>query len=237
MTRQNKQILLSGLILLVVIALCESVDIDLWVQDYFYNFELKKWVLDRHDETIKRILYSGIKKVFILLILALLIGLTFFKKASLIQKNKTGLLVVCLSAILVPALIGGLKAVSNTPCPKNIKRYGGDYPYVTFLKAYPQDFIQKKSVKCYPAGHASGGFSLFSTLFLFQKRRSKIISFCAVMLIGWSTGLYKMLIGDHFLSHTLVTMILAWMIVLIIAKYVHRKTGVWPAGESALGGL
>lgn len=36
-------------------------------------------------------------------------------------------------------------------------------------------------------------------------------------------GLYKMLIGDHFLSHTLVTMTLAWLIILILAKILQRK--------------
>ena len=38
------------------------------------------------------------------------------------------------------------------------------------------------------------------------------------MLIGWSMGTYKMLIGDHFLSHTVITMILAWLLILVIAQ-------------------
>jgi len=35
-------------------------------------------------------------------------------------------------------------------------------------------------------------------------------------VIGWSMGTYKMLIGDHFLSHTTITMILAWLLILMI---------------------
>lgn len=42
------------------------------------------------------------------------------------------------------------------------------------------------------------------------------------MVIGWSMGSYKMLIGDHFLSHTVITMILAWLLILLIVKGVDR---------------
>lgn len=32
-----------------------------------------------------------------------------------------------------------------------------------------------------------------------------------------------MLLGDHFLSHTLVTMFLSWIIILIIVKIIKGK--------------
>ena len=43
------------------------------------------------------------------------------------------------------------------------------------------------------------------------------------MVPGWSTGTYKILIGDHFLSHTVVTMLLAWLIILTIVGLVRSK--------------
>jgi membrane-associated PAP2 superfamily phosphatase len=72
--------------------------------------------------------------------------------------------------------------------------------------------------KCWPAGHASGGFALLSLIFLFHSRKNKIIAGSIAMVIGWSMGSYKMLIGDHFLSHTTITMILAWLLILLIAR-------------------
>jgi len=33
-------------------------------------------------------------------------------------------------------------------------------------------------------------------------------------------GIYKMLIGYHFLSHTIISMIIAWLIILIIKKLI-----------------
>jgi len=124
-------------------------------------------------------------------------------------------------AFMVPLMVSGLKGITNVPCPKNIVHYGGNHPYVTVLKKYPQYFRQGKKMRCYPAGHASGGFALLSLFFLFKKRKNKIIAFLSVMTLGWSIGIYKMLIGDHFLSHTVVTMWLAWLIILIISSDVQ----------------
>ena len=66
--------------------------------------------------------------------------------------------------------------------------------------------------KCFPAAHASAGFSLYGLAFLptLQKHRYKI--FVIVTVLGWTMGLYKMSFGDHFFSHTLVSMLLAWTI-------------------------
>jgi len=208
-------------ILVCFLILFEETPIDLWLQDHFYNFKLNRWILDRDAEPFRFIFYDGIKKVFILLIASGLLGLIFFKNLPLIRTHRQGLWIVCLSAILVPLVVGGLKWMTNTPCPRDILRYNGTYPYVTVLSPYPQNFQQKERIKCFPAGHASGGFSLFSLVFLFQKRRGKILSILTAMVLGWSTGLYKMLIGDHFLSHTVVTMVLAWLLVIIIAMHIR----------------
>jgi membrane-associated PAP2 superfamily phosphatase len=35
---------------------------------------------------------------------------------------------------------------------------------------------------------------------------------------GWIVGLYQMLKGVHYLSHTIVTMFLVWMIIQIMSR-------------------
>jgi membrane-associated PAP2 superfamily phosphatase len=94
---------------------------------------------------------------------------------------------------------------------------------VDFLDTYLEDFTQTGNQLCFPAAHASGGFALLSLFFLFKTRKNKMLALAAAMTTGWTTGLYKMLIGDHFLSHTIVTMLLAWLIILIIARTIHSK--------------
>ncbi|KAB7885411.1 phosphatase PAP2 family protein, partial [Poseidonibacter ostreae] len=97
------------------------------------------------------------------------------------------------------------------------------YPDVKLFDSYPTEFVQNKKIKCWPAGHASGGFALLSLFFLFKKRINQIYALIFALSVGWSMGTYKMLIGDHFLSHTIITMLIAWLLVLIIYKVTTAK--------------
>jgi membrane-associated PAP2 superfamily phosphatase len=118
----------------------------------------------------------------------------------------------------VPLIVGSLKAVTNMPCPKNIESFGGAYPHTCVWEKYNTKECHLEKQKCWPAGHASGGFALLSLVFLFHSRKNKMLAGSIAMGIGWSMGSYKMLIGDHFLSHTTITMILAWLLILLIVR-------------------
>ena len=218
----NIQILLTFSILLFSIIFFGLTEIDIVVQNHFFNGLTHKWILDRDLQPYRFIFYDGVKKLLIIIGLLFLIALTFFRKNPTIQEYKKGIIIVILSAIFVPLIVGGLKKVTNMPCPKNEITYGGVYPKTKVWESYPPSFKQQKHIKCYPAGHASGGFALLSLFFLFRSRRNKILAIIGALTIGWSMGLYKMLIGDHFLSHTIITMVLAWLIILIIKKIVYK---------------
>jgi len=207
--------------LVVSFLIFELTSLDLLIQDYFYNFRDGKWILDKNAAIPKLIFYDGIKTLYILFMSSVLISLLFFRRHAIIQSYKKGLLVVLLSCITVPLFIGVLKATTNIPCPKDISHYGGDYPYVTVLSDYPAAFQQPKNIKCYPAGHASGGFALMSLFFLFVRKKVKKTALIAAIAIGWIIGSYKMIIGDHFFSHTLITMCLSWLQILLINAGVH----------------
>ncbi len=219
----NREILLTLLILIFTIILFGVTNIDIFVQDYFFDTDKNSWILDRNLEPWKSIFYVGIKKVLILFALSLLISLLFFRKYRVIQEYKKGILIVISSFILIPAILATLKKVTNMPCPKNEIHYGGKMVRTAVWESYPEKYKNMKRIACWPAGHASGGFALLSLFFLFKSRKNKIIVLITALIIGWSMGIYKMAIGDHFLSHTLITMILAWLIILIIVKIVGSR--------------
>ncbi|MDP1708987.1 MAG: phosphatase PAP2 family protein [Gammaproteobacteria bacterium] len=223
----TRQWALTALALIFTVLLFNALDIDLWLQDHFYNAELQQWILEKDQKTARLIFYDGIKRVYIVFAVALVVALVFFRNHARIQAYRQGLLIVLLSSLVVPLVVGGLKSITNIPCPRHITHYNGSYPYVTLLKSYPANFEAKEAVRCFPAAHASGGFALLALFFLFKTRRHKIMGLTAAMTLGWSTGTYKMLIGDHFLSHTLVTMLLAWLIILAIARMIY-STNIFP---------
>ncbi len=218
----NRQIVLTSLVLLVCILFFGMTDIDLSVQDLFYNVDTHKWILDWSLQPYKFIFYDGIKRLLIIIAVLFLLSLVFFWKKPLIQEYKRGIVILILSAIFVPMIASGLKKETNMPCPKDEVHYGGIYPRTAVWQEYPEAFkLTHKRTKCWPAGHASGGFALLSLFFLFKKKRNKMIGLGIGLVTGWSMGMYKMIIGDHFLSHTVITMVLAWLIILLIAKAVN----------------
>ncbi len=209
-------IVLSALFLGLSISLFELTPLDLWIQDFFFQPQNNIWFIDRNNSLLKFLFYSGIKKLYILFIISIFIALVFFKNHPRVQKYRRGLIIVLLSCIAVPATINLLKAITHIPCPKDLERYGGQYPHISLFKSYPDDFKLPKNIRCYPAGHASGGFALMSLFFLFYRKRQRIIALSLAITLGWSIGLYKMMIGDHFFSHTLVSMQLSWLLIQMI---------------------
>ena len=218
----TKQIIFTSIILVFTVLLFSLTNLDIPVQDLFYDFTTKTWILDSDLQPYKFIFYVGIKKLLIIFALSFLVAFVFFRKKALIQEYKKGILIVILSAILVPLIVGGLKKSTNMPCPENEIHYGGVYPKTAVWESYPED-IKLKNIQCWPAGHASGGFALLSLFFLFKTKKNRFLALCVALAIGWSMGLYKMFVGDHFLSHTLITMELAWLIILSVVKLVHLK--------------
>lgn len=221
----NKNILITSIIVVFIIVLFELSDFDIFVQNFLYDFESKTWLVNKSEPIFKFFFYDGIKVVLIILALSLLFSLIFLRKKRLIQEYKKGLIIVLLSLVFVPLIIGSLKAVTNTPCPCNIEHFNGNYPNIKVFDTYPKDFVQQSKAKCWPAGHASGGFALMALFFLFKKPLNQKKGLIIGLSIGWMMGIYKMIIGDHFLSHTIITMLSAWLIILIIAKFIYNNKG------------
>lgn len=188
------------------------------VQRHFYNPQAHQWIVNTNNEVLKLIFYDGIKRLLIVIAVMLLLGLILGWKKEWMKSYRRGLIIVILSSVFIPLAVGSLKTVTNMPCPKKLDIFDGSYSYTCVWKKYTAKECHLEKQRCWPAGHASGGFALLSLIFLCHSRRNKIAAATMAMVIGWSMGSYKMLIGDHFLSHTVITMILAWLLILLIVK-------------------
>jgi len=218
----NKHIIITFVLLIFSILLFGIIDIDIIIQNSFFNSITHTWILDRDLQPWKFIFYNGIKKVLILFALSFLFALIFFRNNRVIKEYKRGIIIVILSAVLIPLISGGLKKITNMPCPKNEIHFGGKMIRTAVWESYNEPYKSMSKIACWPAGHASGGFALLSLFFLFKTRKNKIFALIFALGIGWSMGIYKMLIGDHFLSHTIITMLIAWLIVLILSKIILK---------------
>jgi len=213
----------ASLGLLISLLWFELTPTDMWLQSLFFRPGPQQWLWNGEEAIARTVLYTGIKQVLVVFGIGLIALLIASLKVNALRQYRRGLRIMVLSLILVPACIGGLKAISNVACPRVLTEFGGAIPYAgifgtpttTTTKAFPQQ-------RCFPAGHASGGFALLALPFLFSRPRHRKQALAAALGIGWTMGTYKMVIGDHFLSHTVVTMLLAWLIVCLIALAEQR---------------
>jgi membrane-associated PAP2 superfamily phosphatase len=187
------------------------------VQSLFFDAPSQEWLWNRDEPFGRLFLYKGIKGLLIAFGLVLIATLFITRKSAAVKPYRSGLRILILSLILVPASVSGLKAVSNVACPRDLFEFGGNIPYAGFFRAAPTSKVPIGQQRCFPAGHASGGFALLALPFLFGSARNRKVALCGAMAVGWTMGGYKMLIGDHFLSHTITTMLLAWLIINLVA--------------------
>lgn len=205
-------------LMILTIELFEIIHVDLWVESFFRDNG--HWLLARDEQPWRFIFYDGIKKAFGVFAIAILIGMLFFRnRLNVFSYHKEGWWVVLLTIVTVPLMINFLKWYTDIPCPRDLIRYGGEVPYVTLTMHYPNWFTHSDSLRCYPAGHASGGFALMALFFLFKTPKWQWFGLAFGVFEGWIIGLYKMAIGDHFFSHTLVSMMLAWLVACLFAMW------------------
>lgn len=218
----NKQIIYSLVALFGAIIFFQITTIDIYLQDNFYNFSKNIWILHRDTQPWKFIFYDGIKRLLIFIAIVFLILIIFFRNHTKVIVYKKGILLIILASIFIPLLVGGLKKNTNMPCPKNEIHYGGKMIRTKIWEKYPEPYKSMQHIACWPAGHASGGFVLMSLYFLFKTKRNKLIGFTTGITVGWSMGVYKMSIGDHFFSHTFITMLISWICILFLYKLINH---------------
>lgn len=207
-TRQAGFSLLALLLCLVVF---EWIPLDLWLQRHFFDGVNQRWIWSSAEPISRFLLYDGLKWLLILCALGLIASLFFCKRAPTIRRYSRGIRIVVLSLILIPLTVSGLKAATNVACPRALSEFGGKLSYDGVFGDAP---LTRQ--RCFPAGHASGGFALMSLFFLFKTAKNQRRALYLAAGTGWIMGAYKMLIGDHFLSHTIVTMLLAWLIINVV---------------------
>ncbi len=204
------------------LGLLEATSIDLWVQDHFYDFEHGRWLVDAADPLGRLLFYDGPKILIILTalgLLALVLGPARWRERWRLERR--GLGIAILTVVTVPALAGIGKEVTNIFCPAQIRRYGGDVPYVKLCGVYPTGDQPERRGRCFPAGHASGGFALLGLAGLRRTRAWRRGAIALGLAAGWLMGGYQMLKGAHYLSHTVATMLLALVVMLAWRRVVH----------------
>lgn len=225
---------LKLLCLTIIVALTfEHSQFDIRISELFYSHG--QWLIQKDAQPYTFIFYDGPKALLILLALYLITVLVLKYRQSLhstftTNSSKLRKLIIPLSTreisylltilIVVPTFIALLKGVTHVSCPNHLTLFGGSLPYLNVW----QNIVADTPAKCFPAAHASAGFSLYGLAFLPTLKKYRYRIFESVTVLGWTMGLYKMLFGDHFFSHTLVSMLLSLTIACALATFFFKDS-------------
>lgn len=222
LTDSPRQLRHIGLLFIICLVFFDFSSLDLYIQQHLFSGSDQRWLWPKKEPLARFFFYDGIKYLLIVFALTLVTTLGCESYWPRIRHYRRRVAIVFLSLALVPLVIGGLKTLTNVPCPHAIKDFGGQYPYVGVLAHLQKGAVFWSGQRCFPAAHASSGFALFSLMALYRKPGNQLSAFFFALTLGWVMGIYKMVIGDHFFSHTLASMLLAWWLfhlILVIEQY------------------
>ncbi len=222
MVDYRHQVVLAAAALVLCLAIFQFTDLDLFIQRHLFSAATDRWIWSGDEPISRFLLYDGIKRLIIVFALLTGIALALSRFSSRLEHCRRGLRIVFLSLLLVPALVGTVKATTGIACPRDLVDFGGNVCHIGIVEAIFSSAHGQPRHHCFPAGHASGGFALLSLYFLAETRRQRSVALAVGLATGWAMGLYKIAIGDHFLSHTIVTMVLAWLVMNSIALIDQR---------------
>ena len=214
------QLFVTLAVLATVLLFFEITSVDLAIQDQLFLGRPHRWIVDAKNPVGRLFFYKGIKVLLVTSGVLLLFAYIISLKRSSLRPYRKSLLLMLLSMALVPIAAATLKNTTNVYWPDQLERYGGDKPYVKVFESYPPGYVQTQRGYGFPAGHAAGGFSLMALFFVFSSKRLRLVGLSIGLGVGWAMGFYQMAKGAHFLSHTVVTMVGAWLIILIIYRVV-----------------
>ena len=233
---------LQGLLVLLCAALALVVlgrytALDLYLADAVFDFDAmrfpwrEQWFLAGFMHHTMKVLMLGVA----LAPAAALLVDRFGRHALLDKRTRSILLLVTVSALLIPLAIGVLKTTSIHHCPWSLERYGGFAPYLRLFDRLPPG---ASAGHCFPAGHASSGLWLGSAAAFFLPGRPgrAVAAFLVGILPGLALGVGQQLRGAHFLTHTLWSAWVAAVVILVLARLlIDASAAQAPNPEKAPG--
>lgn len=211
---------------LPLLAFAAAISIISWLQlDWslahrIYTWEGYRWVLKKAFLTEALLHRSGRGLSVAAWVAVLATWLIAFKRESLrVWRRPLGYLT--LSVLLATLVVSWIKSWSNVDCPWDIDGLGGTRPYLGLLESRPAGL---PNGRCFPAGHASGGYAWMALYFFFLMVRPQLRwrGLAVGAGVGVIFGIAQQFRGAHFLSHDLWTAMICWTVAFGLYRVFQR---------------
>lgn len=210
--------------LLAIAAVVQMSAIDIWLSDSVYDFALNHWMIDHSSSIWRPFLYEGPKVLIIAFGLVIIATVARPEWLPLLgfSRREAIFLFLCLAA--VPAVVGVVREYSGVSCPRVLQQYGGQIENRFGQVEFSRFFDGEQTGKCWPSGHASGGFALLALSFLCRSRRTRLAFTALAIGTGAAMGAYQVFRGAHFASHIVVTMLLSLVLISLLRIMLMKES-------------
>lgn len=192
--------------------------LDLAVQSWFWDG--RDWLIPKDSGWFHQLAYTGPKVLLYAFALGLLGAIAFPARAPAWLGRRRAVYLF-LSLAVVSLVCTQLRSVTQMATPRDLAIYGAVAPdawdHLLLFDAKPALYPSH----AFPAGHASGGFALLALAFAWATAEARRRGVLIGLVYGGAMGLYQIARGEHFLSHTISTAVLAWLIVACLARWVR----------------
>ena len=211
-----------------LLAICAigALDIDWRLSHALYAWEGYRWLL--RDATLTEgMLHRGGHTLSIVAWLGALAAWCVARRRGSTLQRPLGFLL--LSVLASTLLVSWIKSWSNMDCPWDIDGLGGTRPYLDLLSFRPPELPQGR---CFPAGHASGGYAWVALYFFFLAVRPawRWRGLALGVGVGVLFGAAQQLRGAHFLSHDLWTLGICWCVAYALQSRLLKRPS--PGGRT-----
>ena len=215
--RINLDLWIVGLVVLFLLMLA-LFDGDVMIARYFFfDATTNEWI-DRHDWWANELLHTGGRNLMRLVgVLALVAWAASYRSMRLsAYRADLGYFAAC--KVHVPLTIGIMKQVTNVDCPWDLQEFGGSMPMIHWFESRPADLPH---AACFPGAHSSSAFALFGLFFIWRSTRPTwaIGALLCTLALGTAFSIAQQSRGAHFLSHDIVSALLAWLICLGLHRF------------------
>lgn len=116
------------------------------------------------------------------------------------------------STLAAVAAVAALKSVNATSCPWDLQAFGGLARHLPHWAGFVR--TDGGAGHCFPAGHASAGFAFVGGYFAFRHDAPALARrwLLGALGAGLLLGLGQQMRGAHFMSHTLWSGALCWLV-------------------------
>lgn len=174
----------------------------------------------RDNPFLVHVMHAGARNLSWLLVIGLFVAIRWpvGLLRQLATRERVQLALTVLASVLAVSLI---KHGSDTSCPWDLKEFGGVARYVSH---WSWGVADGGAGGCFPAGHASAAFAYLGGYFVLRRvsLRAALIWLGTAAVAGLALGLSQQWRGAHYMSHTLWTAWICWVVGFVIELAVRR---------------